>query len=366
MIVSHYEPGMHSFCPKEKVKIVKRQRAIHQIDLQSTPLRPGTASQVQKTCGINLIPVNLPIPGAKVNIYFIEQPVPTLIDAPPEGKVFLDQLEVGLRSKGHSINDIKRIIVTHPHFDHYGSARTINERYGADIWVSQGGARWIEDYANELRREEFYRKLLLKNAGVPASEIKYVNEFYRNANRFAHGAKPTRYLSDGDLFELSPLSFTVTEVPGHTPWCILIHDMTNTIGFTGDFLLQGLTSIPLVQWTDVGSKGYKTLTSYVASLNKVKEMSLKIAFPGHGKVILNPSKTIDDLLTFIKGRRKAIHRILQKGNLTPFQVTREIFPKLPREGLFRGVSDVMAHLEMLQDEGLAKRKNGTPIYFTAV
>jgi glyoxylase-like metal-dependent hydrolase (beta-lactamase superfamily II) len=329
-------------------------------------LQPDTAKWVQETYGIHLIHVNLPISGVKVNIYFVEQPVPTLIDAPPEGKVYFDQLEAGLRSLGHSINDIQRIIVTHPHFDHYGSARTIKERNGADIWVSQGGARWIEDYANSLCREELYRKLLLKNAGVPASEIEYVTGFYRSANRFAHGAKPTRYLSDGDLLELSSLSFTVTEVPGHTPWCILIHDTSNAIGFTGDFLLQGLNTIPLVQWTDVGSKGYKTLISYVASLNKVKELSLKIAFPGHGKVILNPSKAIDDLLSLITGRRKAIHRILQKGSLTPFQVTSEIFPKLPREGLFRAVSDVMAHLEMLQDEGLAKRKKGTPIYFTAV
>ena len=339
---------------------------IPQIDLQSTPPRRGAVKWVQETYGICLIHVNLPISGAKVNIYFVEQPIPTLIDAPPEGKVYLDQLEAGLRSVGHSINNIRRIIVTHPHFDHYGSARTINERNGADIWVSQGGARWIEDYANELHREELYRKLLLKNAGVPTSEIEYVNEFYRSANRFAQSAKPTRYLSEGDRFELSSLSFTVTEVPGHTPWCILLHDTRNAIGFTGDFLLQGLNSIPLVQWTDVRSKGYKTLTSYVASLNKTKGMSLKIAFPGHGKVILNPSKTIDNLLTFIKGRRNAIHRILQKGDLTPFQVTCEIFPKLPREGLCRGVSDVMAHLEMLQDEGLAKRKDGTPIYFTAI
>ncbi|MGD0917960.1 MAG: MBL fold metallo-hydrolase [Thermodesulfobacteriota bacterium] len=326
----------------------------------------GTVKQVQEVSGVYQIRVNLPIPGTKVNIYFVEQPTPTLIDAPPEGKVFLDELEAGLRSIGHSINDIRRIIVTHPHFDHCGSARTINKKYGADIWVSQGGARWIEDYASELRREERHRKRLLKDAGAPASEIEYVNEFYRNANRFAHRAKSTRYLSDGDMFELSLFSFIVTEVPGHTPWCIIIHDTKNTIGFTGDFLQRDITSNPLGQWTDIRSKGYKTLTSYIASLKKVRAMRFRTAFPGHGNVIQNPSETIDDLLTIIEDRKKAICRILQKGRLTPFRITCELFPKLSREGLFRGVSDVMAHLEILQDEGLAERNDGNPIYFTAV
>ncbi len=329
-------------------------------------LEPAAAERVQEAYGVHLIRISLPIPGTKVNIYFIEQPVPTLIDVPPEGKAFLDELGTSLRSIDYSISDIKRIIVTHPHFDHYGSARTINERSGADICISRGGARWVEDYPNELQSEEIYRKLLLSDAGVPVSEIEYVTEYYARANRFARGAKPTRYLSEGDKFELCSLSFSVTEVPGHTPWCILLHDTKDGIGFSGDFLPHTTTATPLVQWTDIRSKGYKTLTSYVASLNKVRKMCLTIVFPGHGNVIVNPSKTIDNLLTLIEGRKRAIRRILRKGTLTPFQITCDLFPKLPREGLFRGVSDVIAHLEMLQDENFAARKDGNPIRFIAV
>ena len=152
---------------------------------------------------IHRIRCSLPIPGATVNIYFVKEPVPTLIDAPPEGTRYLEELDAGLKAVGHSIRDIRRIIVTHPHFDHYGSARTINEMNRAEVWASKRGARWIEDHEKELHNEETYRALLLEKAGALPVEINDVNAYYREANCFAHGAKISRYLEDGDPFELA-------------------------------------------------------------------------------------------------------------------------------------------------------------------
>lgn len=319
-----------------------------------------------KAEGIHTVRINTPIPDVKVNIYFIKEPVPTLIDAPPEEKLYLDELSAGLGAVGYSLEDIGRIIITHPHFDHFGSARAISDKSGAEIWISQGGARWLEGYETELHNEEMFRSMILKKAGAAASEIKFVTEFYRQANCFARGAKPARYLKRGDTFELASRSFAITEIPGHTPWCILIHDVNNATAFTGDFLVPDISSRPLVQWTDIMSKDYKTLKSYIASLKKVREMNLQIAFPGHGKIIRDPSKRIDDLLSFIDVKRRSILSILKKDRQTPLQIIRELFPDLPREGLFRAVSDVMAHLEMLEEDHLAETIDGTPVYFSAV
>jgi glyoxylase-like metal-dependent hydrolase (beta-lactamase superfamily II) len=256
--------------------------------------------------------------------------------------------------------------VTHPHFDHYGSARTINEVNGAEVWAPKKGARWMENYEQELRNEEAHRGRLLLNAGAAPAEIDHVNAYYREANRFAHGAGISRYLEEGDTFELASLSFTVTEVPGHTPFCILLHDSENLLGFTGDFLLQDITSSPLVQWTDLRSPDYRTLKSYTDSLKKARAMHLKIAFPGHGKIMRDPTKKVDELLAFIKGRNAAVRQALRKGPLTPIEIVREVFPNHPREGLFRAVSDIMGHLEMLEEEGLVERTGDPPGLFRRV
>jgi glyoxylase-like metal-dependent hydrolase (beta-lactamase superfamily II) len=255
------------------------------------------------------------------------------------------------------------VIITHPHFDHYGLSQTIREQSGAEVWVFRDGAHWIEECEKELQNEEVYRKGLLEKAGATTSETESLTEYYREGNCFAHGARVSRYLRGGERFKLASLTFTVTHVPGHTPFCILLHDISNRLAFTGDFLPPDIPSMPLVQWTDIRSKHYRPTIKYLASLKKVREMDLRVALPGHGQIILEPSKKIDDLLRLIEERRKAILAILKKGSHTPVEVAREIFPNLPTESLFRAVSDVMGHLEMLEKEGFAERTDEHPFRF---
>jgi glyoxylase-like metal-dependent hydrolase (beta-lactamase superfamily II) len=312
---------------------------------------------------IHRIRCSLPIHGATVNIYFAKDPVPTLIDAPPEGPKYLEELDAGLKSLGSSVEDIRRIIVTHPHFDHYGAARTISEGNGAEIWASKKGACWMEEHEEELRNLEVYRTGLLEKAGVSGEDIRFVNQYYSDANRFASGAQITRYLQDGDRFELASLRFAVTEVPGHTPFCILLHNSEGGLGFTGDLLPQGIASLPLVQWIDLRSPGYMTLKSYMGSLKKVREMNLRAAFPGHGKILRNPAESADSLLRLIAERQKKVCWSLQKGSRTAIEIVRELLQNCPREGLFRAVSDVMGHLGILEEEGLVERTDGIPVHF---
>lgn len=242
-------------------------------------------------------------------------------------------------------------------------SQTISEQSGAEVWVFRGGAHWIEECEKELQNEEAYRKGLLEKAGATTPEIEDVTEYYREANRFAHRAKASKYLRGGERFGLASLTFTVTHVPGHTPFCILLHDISNRLAFTGDFLPPDITSMPLVQWTDIRSKHYRPTIEYLASLKKVREMDLRVALPGHGQIILEPSKKIDDLLRLIDERRKAVLAVLKKGSHTPVEIAREIFPCLPLEALFRAVSDVMGHLEMLEKEGFAERTDKHPFRF---
>ena len=167
--------------------------------------------------GIHKIPIASRIFGFVVNSYFVEKPCPTLVDVPPDEKVYLDKLQSGLGNVGCSINDVRRIIATHPHFDHFGSARTIAEKSGAEIWVSEGGVRWFEDFEGEIRSEETVRTTLLFESGANNTEVQDVDKYYRRATPLARNVKPDRLLKEGDIFDLSTMSFTVTNVPGHTP-----------------------------------------------------------------------------------------------------------------------------------------------------
>jgi glyoxylase-like metal-dependent hydrolase (beta-lactamase superfamily II) len=317
-----------------------------------------------KNYGIHLITVKLPIAGIGVNVYLVEDPVPTLIDAPPADEACLKALREGMEPLGYAVEDIKRIIVTHPHFDHFGLARTIAEKSGAEAWVSGGGAHWVEDFEGERKNQEDYRRRFLLELGVEVPDIDYSMEFYDRASGFGQETKVSRRLKEGDEFTLASRVFAVAEVPGHSPWCLIIHDTDNTFAFTGDFLSEGVASNPLIQWIDI-ARPASSLRTYIFSLEKIRAMGLKMAFPVHGAIISRPSRFIDDSLIAIGKRRQAILAILKSGRQTPVAIARRLFPKLPRAGLYRAVSDVMSHLGVLEEEGLAKREEGIPVYFSS-
>jgi glyoxylase-like metal-dependent hydrolase (beta-lactamase superfamily II) len=189
-----------------------------------------------------------------------------------------------------------------------------------------------------------------------------VDDYYDRAVPLARSVEPTGYLKEGDRFQLSSLEFTVTAVPGHTPFCILIHDTENTFGFSGDFL-QGVTTSPLTQRNTDALQPYNSLKSYVSSLQKVRAMGLRVALPGHGEIIEDVSKNAGDILNVIEQRRDAIIHILEVSRCTVVEIAHKLFPDLLPGRLFNAVSEVTAHLEVLEEDRLLTKVGNQPPRF---
>jgi glyoxylase-like metal-dependent hydrolase (beta-lactamase superfamily II) len=317
---------------------------------RSTGSQTTILREIRDHYGIHLFPVSTPLPSLKTNIYYVAKPRPTLIDVPPNAPVFVDELEYRLREVGSSIKLIETILVTHPHFDHYGSANTIVKISGAQVWVMQGSGAWLEDFEKELHEEEKFTVDFLTKAGTPARLVRSSVEALRFIAKFAGGVKPSRYLHASEKIELSSGHFEVRHVPGHTPWCMMLHNVESGIAFTGDFLLQKISSNPMVQRRGVGPVGYKSLKAYASSLKKVRDMHLRVALPGHGEIIGKPSRRIEEVLRFMQERQELVRKQIETGGLqTPFQIAQKLFPMLPKEQTFLAVSEVVAHLEALEE-----------------
>ena len=317
--------------------------------------------------GIYRLPIQTPFPVGKVNSYFVEGPVPTLIDVPPHGDPYLRELRDGIVDLGYSLRHVKRIVVTHPHIDHFGSAAAIAAESGAEVWVSREGARWLEQYEEELADEEAFSREFLMTAGVPGAWVEdALPRFFRVARTLAQRVSVSRYMAEGDKLPLGSGSFRVVTVPGHTPWCMLIYDEEDRIAFSGDFLLKGISSNALCQRPYAVPEGYKSLKAYTASLERVRDMHLKLVLPGHGDVIESPSARIEELLSFIDERGRLIRDILFGGAQTPVQIMNKLFPDLPGDQLFLAISEIVGHLEILEEKGLAAKLEGKPLRFKPV
>lgn len=313
--------------------------------------------------GVHTIRIPAPYAADTINVYFIEAPCPSLIDVPPNGLAFRQHLGAHLRNIGYSFNDIKRIIITHPHFDHYGLASWIIEHSGAEVWAFRGGAHYFENFPDEFEADFFHYASLLEKAGAPRKGSTYLDEFYKSLLRLGCKVKISRYLEDGDTIELGSTPFTVVHVPGHTPWCIMIYDRQAQIGFTGDFLIKDISSNAVLQRPGTGLCEYKSLKTYILSLQKTKMLGLETALPGHGETIRAAGRRIEEILHSIESRKKQILALVNRlGPCTPFDLMARLFPDLPDWQVLLGVSEIIGHLELLEEEGLVQREGKSYVF----
>jgi glyoxylase-like metal-dependent hydrolase (beta-lactamase superfamily II) len=301
-----------------------------------------------------------------INSYFFERPFPTLVDVPPNDLRYKEILEEKLNKKGYSINNIKRIIVTHPHFDHFGCAKWIVEQSEAEVYALRGGAKYLEDFETELSADFAYYRDFLKKAGVPKEPDAYLGDFYQWAKTQGCNVRVSRYLEDGDHIELESALWKVVHVPGHTPWCIMLWEPSRRIALTGDFLIKEITSNAVIQRPHKLVPEYKSLNAYISSLKKVKSMALARALPGHGDRIENPTTQIKGILGFIQERKQRVLDLLTTGPQTPFQLMEALFPNIPDWEVMLGISEIIGYIELLLDEGSVRSQDGTPILFSPV
>ncbi len=315
-------------------------------------------TDLAKGRGIHLLEAPTPVPGLRVNIYFVERPVPTLIDAPMKDVLSLAELNEQLQPLGHSLNDIEVIIVTHPHIDHFGSAADIAEMSGAQVWATEDTARWLENYDSECLEEERFQRAFLDRAGVPADLIAGLGQYFQFLKEFACPVRVSRRLGVGEVIELDSGRFRLEHVPGHTPWCVMMVDDSKKIAFTGDFLLKDISSNPLVQRPWNLPDGYRSIEAYASSLRRAAGMGLALALPGHGEVMRDPRERISTLLGFMNARTKQVMDILgTRPDMTIYEIVEGIFPELPRDEIFLAVSEVFAHLDLLEGKGVVLRKS---------
>lgn len=107
---------------------------------------------------------------------------------------------------------IEKILITHGHIDHCGSAGIFARELGVPIEGPHEEDRfWIARLAEDGR-----------NYGVTGESF-----------------EPDRWLVDGDTVTLGELTFDVRHCPGHTPGHIVFHHPASRLAIVGDVLFAG-------------------------------------------------------------------------------------------------------------------------------
>lgn len=183
-----------------------------------------------------------PLSVCDTNSYIVatEMGNAVLIDAPADADYIMNEI----MSRGLTL---KKILLTHGHFDHVGAVADLADRTGCKVYIHEMDIKKLSEDTDGL----------------------LINLFRVRGLRLFDGAIP---IGDGDIIRQDELEFDVVHTPGHTSGSVCY--ITGDVMFTGDTLFARS-----VGRTDMPDGNYNNLMD---SMEKIKDLggNLRI-LPGH-------------------------------------------------------------------------------------
>jgi glyoxylase-like metal-dependent hydrolase (beta-lactamase superfamily II) len=269
----------------------------------------------------------------------------------------LHALEGHLRSLDIRLPDVRHLVVTHIHPDHYGLAGRLREITSADLSFHRLERLYIESRyveADELLGE--MREWLRLN-GTPQSELDRLNRGSMGMLERVQIAFPDRTLDGGEEIPCGAFAFRVIWTPGHSAGHICLHDARKKVLLSGDHVLPHITpSVGLhVRTTS------NPLADYLDSLRLIGRLEAELVLPGHGEPFKGLPERTTELLAHHHRRLDEIIGLLSARPglaLTGYTIAAQMSWSRRRtwddlSGFERrlAVSEALAHIELLHDRG---------------
>lgn len=309
------------------------------------PFTPAAAA------GIHRLAIPTPFAVGRVNTYLIEDDPLTLVDSGPNSGRALDELQRKLRDRGHSIEDIQLILVTHQHIDHIGLVDIIAAHSKAEVAAIEAAVPFVENYSQAAAEDDRFAMELMVRHGISEAVARALGSVSAAFRGWGAKAKITRVLRDGDTIDLRDRSLRVHFRPGHSPSDTVFEDAERKILLAADHLLGHISSNPLITRPRDGSERPQALVTYLDSLTRTRAMDLDLVLPGHGDPITDHRSLIDQRFEMHDRRAEKLYGLIEERPRTAHELAQALWGNIAVTQAFLTLSEVIGHTDLLVNDG---------------
>jgi glyoxylase-like metal-dependent hydrolase (beta-lactamase superfamily II) len=307
--------------------------------------------------GIYRIPVPYPDDGLRaVNVYaIIDGDGITLVDAGVATSDARSALSRGLGEVGFSLTDIKQILVTHAHRDHYTLAVPLRREFGCTIHAGIQERISLELMSVAGGSNPSAQIDLLRRSGAVAlaETIELMrHEWSRPDERWE---LPDHWIADGSDLVIGDRVLRCVHTPGHTRGHIVFLEPAAGLLFGGDHVLPHITPSLGFERAPTTSP----LRDYLASLRLIRALPDGFLLPAHGPCGASVHARVDQLLEHHGVRLELTLKAVCRGASTALAVAEQLdwtrhgrsLGELPPGHAMFAVLETLAHLTLLAERG---------------
>jgi glyoxylase-like metal-dependent hydrolase (beta-lactamase superfamily II) len=275
-----------------------------------------------------------------------------------------DTLVAGLSTAGFGPADVRAVLVTHIHPDHYGLAGRLREASGAWIGMHPADATLLQARYRTIESLVDAQRHMLAESGVPDGELPDLSEASLGIRTLlGNPADPDIMLDDGDEPELAGWRLRVLWTPGHSPGHICFYDPDRRLLLSGDHVLPRIT--PNVSAHT--QQRANPLADFLDSLARVAALDVEEVLPAHEYRFAGLATRVDHLIHHHEERLLEIEQVLdaQPGAST-WELTLRLswsrsWEEIPHYMRRAAVGETLAHLLLLDHRGRVKGEGRAPV-----
>lgn len=264
--------------------------------------------------------------------------------------------------------DLKFIVITHFHPDHFGLSERLSLVTNASFIQHEVEINLLTIRKSDTDKALTSMEKWLNRNGFPVTGSGELRDMTLSVYKLGTNNSPVVAVKGGERIHLGPYDFEILWTPGHSPGMICLYEEKFGYLFCSDHVLAHTTPNISLFSEQAGNP----LGDYFQSLRNVAQLPVLQAFPAHGKIITNLPERVEEMIIHHEERLNEMLVVCQEKPINAYAIASRVtwsmkWPEMPMFHRRFALLETLAHLELLRRRGqLVKNETLDGIYYRLV